>query len=223
MAPMAFEVLDDVSVAIVGASVSVEIDGDTESGQASFAFQRGQLVKIGVPAQGARVYLSARGGWHGEPTKGAALRSLGGIVRTGRLYGDPTSIRRRDVRVVSSHRSMDGIVAAVENRSNRAGIRLSGPWLDPGEERLSEPACVGAIQVTNEGSLIVLGPDGPTIGGYRKVGVVCGADLDALGQFRPGDPLTFRLVNRDEAVALALKAEKALEAKLVQLRLAALA
>ena len=84
--------------------------------------------------------------------------------------------------------------------SDRVGIRLDGIQLDPGPEQLSEPACPGAIQVTNDGSVIVLGPDGPTIGGYRKIGVVCSADLDALGQLRPGGSVRFASITREEAV-----------------------
>ena len=86
--------------------------------------------------------------------------------------------------------------------SDRVGLRLEGLRLDPGAERLSEPACPGAIQVTNDGSVIILGPDGPTIGGYRKVGVVCSADLDTLGQLRPGGPVRFEEVSKEAALSL---------------------
>lgn len=113
------------------------------------------------------------------------------------------------------------IEAKVSLNSNRVGIRLEGPKLKAGEEQLSEPACPGAIQVTNDGSLIILGPDGPTIGGYRKVGVVCCADLDALGQLRPGDEIFIEAIDREEAILLHQEKQKAIEAKLVQLRLAA--
>jgi allophanate hydrolase subunit 2 len=41
--------------------------------------------------------------------------------------------------------------------------------------------------------------DGPTIGGYPKLAQVIGADLDKLGQLRPGDTVTFQRVRLDEA------------------------
>ena len=50
----------------------------------------------------------------------------------------------------------------------------------------SEPAIPGAIQIPPSGGPIVLGPDGPTIGGYPKVAVVIDADLDRLGRAGPG-------------------------------------
>jgi allophanate hydrolase subunit 2 len=47
------------------------------------------------------------------------------------------------------------------------------------------------VQVTRDGQCIVLGVDGQTIGGYPKIAHVISADLDKLGQLRPGDPVRF--------------------------------
>jgi allophanate hydrolase subunit 2 len=80
-----------------------------------------------------------------------------------------------------------------DQRSDRVGVRLSGVPLTPVPEILSEPACLGAIQVTNDGSPIVLGPDGPTLGGYPKLAVVVGSHLDRIAQLRPGDTVRFAL------------------------------
>jgi allophanate hydrolase subunit 2 len=57
----------------------------------------------------------------------------------------------------------------------------------------------GALQITNDGRPIVLGVDGQTIGGYPKIAHVISADLDALGQLRPGDAVQFRRVTEKEA------------------------
>jgi 5-oxoprolinase (ATP-hydrolysing) subunit C len=57
----------------------------------------------------------------------------------------------------------------------------------------------GAIQVTNDGRPIVLGVDGQAIGGYPKIAHVISADLDALGQLRPGDAVQFTGVMEQEA------------------------
>src|SRR5688500_1176064 len=81
------------------------------------------------------------------------------------------------------------------------GLRLEGPPLPVPGELPSEPACPGAVQVTRDGQCIVLGVDGQTIGGYPKVAQVIAADLDALGQLRPGQAVGFRLVTPDEAAA----------------------
>ena len=75
----------------------------------------------------------------------------------------------------------------VNPASNRMGLRLQGEPLQrkPGE-LVSEPVGPGAVQVVNDGQCIVLGVDGQTIGGYPKVAHVIAADLDRLGQLRPG-------------------------------------
>jgi allophanate hydrolase subunit 2 len=65
-------------------------------------------------------------------------------------------------------------------------------------DRLSAPVAPGAVQVAG-GQLIVLGVACGTMGGYPHVAHVISADLDRLGQLRPGDAITFRRVTLDEA------------------------
>ncbi len=93
-------------------------------------------------------------------------------------------------------------VFRVSRAADRVGVRLEGERIgttDPGEID-SEPALCGAIQVTPDGTPIVLMPDGPTTGGYPVVGVVIGADLPALGQLRPGDEIRFVEVDAHAAI-----------------------
>jgi len=97
-----------------------------------------------------------------------------------------------------------GYTYRVTPASNRMGVRLDGPPLAlPKRELVSEPVAPGAIQITNDGRPIVLGVDGQTIGGYPKVAHVIAADLDALGQLRPGDEVRFVRVTEVEAEAAA--------------------
>jgi antagonist of KipI len=56
------------------------------------------------------------------------------------------------------------------------------------------------VQVTRDGQCIVLGVDGQTIGGYPKIAQVIQADLDALGQLRPGQSVRFVKVTMDGAI-----------------------
>ncbi len=88
--------------------------------------------------------------------------------------------------------------------SNRMGLRLLGePIPKRAVELASEPVAPGAVQVANDGFPIVLGVDGQTVGGYPKVAHVIRADLDRLGQLRPGDAVRFARVSADEADAAA--------------------
>jgi allophanate hydrolase subunit 2 len=70
------------------------------------------------------------------------------------------------------------------------------------EELASEPACFGAIQITPSGMPIILGPDGPTIGGYPKIGGVISADLAALGQLAPTNAIHFEEISYEQAQEL---------------------
>ena len=83
------------------------------------------------------------------------------------------------------------------------GLRLDGPYLPtPTSEMLSEPVCPGTVQVTRNGQCIVLGVDGQTIGGYPKIAHVIDADMNLLGQLRPGERVVFRRTTLAEAERL---------------------
>lgn len=85
------------------------------------------------------------------------------------------------------------------HNSNRVGIRLSGADFSSPAMSKSEPSVFGAIQSTPDGTLLIHGPDGPTIGGYKKIGVVCQADLARLGQLRIGETIALSPVTLQDS------------------------
>lgn len=210
-----FEAEADLEVAVVGAEGSAEVDGCPVPRQARLGLRRGQNLLLGPASKGARVYLAARGGFRVKPI----LNSASGVaVSAGqslecdpfsslgdaRLSGSPQTLQRTNLRFVDGPQAK--LFEPLENRhykvslnSDRVGLRLEGTATPHTMEMPSEPACWGAIQVTPSGAPIVLGPDGPTIGGYPKVGVVISADLDVLGQLRPGAEIAFERVTLEVA------------------------
>jgi biotin-dependent carboxylase-like uncharacterized protein len=94
-----------------------------------------------------------------------------------------------------------GAVFTVSEQSDRTGLRLAGPPIpSPFEGRMTtEPMPPGAIQITEAGMPILLGPDRPTTGGYPVIACIASVDLPALGQLRPRDRLRFQPVAVDEA------------------------
>lgn len=56
----------------------------------------------------------------------------------------------------------------------------------PAVNMRSEPQVVGSIQVPPNGQPIVTMRDGPTVGGYPKIGIVDPDSLPWLAQCRPG-------------------------------------
>ncbi len=98
----------------------------------------------------------------------------------------------------------------VHHNSARTGIRLIGPkphWArtDGGEAGLhpsnihDNAYAVGAIDFTGD-MPILLGPDGPSLGGFVCPAVVIKDDLWKLGQLQPGDKVRFTAVDETPAI-----------------------
>ncbi|MGH8706038.1 MAG: biotin-dependent carboxyltransferase family protein, partial [Burkholderiales bacterium] len=88
--------------------------------------------------------------------------------------------------------------------SNRMGFRLAGAALAPakGGEILSEPTCLGTVQVPAGGAPIVLMADHQTTGGYPKIAEIASADVPRLAQLAPGGTLRFARCSLEEALEL---------------------
>jgi len=81
----------------------------------------------------------------------------------------------------------------VSRASDRSGYRLDGMTIShSGAAALpSEPACVGAIQIPDGGTPIVIMHDGPTVGGYPKIAVIRRSCMSRFAQLTPGDRVQF--------------------------------
>lgn len=91
----------------------------------------------------------------------------------------------------------------VAPETDRMGCRLQGPNLpyrkaNP-REHISDGIAPGSIQVAGDGQPIVLLADRQTTGGYPKIATVISADLDFLAHVWPGESITFRLTDVEEA------------------------
>lgn len=77
--------------------------------------------------------------------------------------------------------------------SNRAGVRLRSqePLAPHSLNLLTVPTAPGFVQLPPSGQPIILGRDHPTTGGYPVIASVIHADIDAIGQLRPGKPVSF--------------------------------
>jgi urea carboxylase len=106
----------------------------------------------------------------------------------------------------------------VHYNSSRTGVRLIGPkpqWArsDGGEAGLhpsnihDNAYAIGAIDFTGD-MPVILGPDGPSLGGFVCPAVVVNAELWKLGQLRPGDKVRFHRLS----LAQATLRESAMEA-----------
>ena len=100
----------------------------------------------------------------------------------------------------------------VHHNSARTGVRLIGPrpsWAreDGGEAGLHPsnihdvPYAVGALDFTGD-TPIILGPDGPSLGGFVCPAVIASGELWKTGQLRPGDTVRFVPVREPDAATL---------------------
>ena len=97
----------------------------------------------------------------------------------------------------------------VHYNSARTGVRLIGPkpqWArrDGGEAGLhpsnihDNAYAVGAIDFTGD-MPIILGPDGPSCGGFVCPATIVQGELWKMGQLKPGDKVRFRALTAEEA------------------------
>jgi urea carboxylase len=137
------------------------------------------------------------------------LRSLSGP------HGAPDFFTASDIAMIGDTRWQ------VHYNSNRTGVRLVGPkprWAraDGGEAGLhpsnihDNPYAIGAVDFTGD-MPILLGPDGPSLGGFVCPFVVCEADLWKIGQLAPGDGVRFEIVDERAARAAAAEQESWIE------------
>jgi 5-oxoprolinase (ATP-hydrolysing) subunit C len=223
----------DVGLCVFGSPFRIDRDGEPVEPNFTFTLGNGQTLHVGGTPTGCRAYLCVPGGFRGpevlgsrtglEPVKAddvlacepSHLPGRGLSAGPWQQVSEPVGLALRfgdlgPLRVLPGPQAdwFDDAFFShtyrVTPASNRMGVRLDGPTLElPKRELVSEPVAPGAIQITNDGRPIVLGVDGQTIGGYPKIAHVVAADLDRVGQLRPGDEVRFVRVSEKEAEAAA--------------------
>ncbi|MGJ8679360.1 urea carboxylase [Paraglaciecola sp.] len=118
-------------------------------------------------------------------------------------HGAPDFFTEKDIQTIHQHEW------EVHYNSSRTGIRLIGPkpeWArETGGEAGLHPSNIhdnayafGTVDFTGD-MPVILGPDGPSLGGFVCPFTVISADLWKLGQFKAGDKVKFELVDRTAA------------------------
>ncbi|MBA4142674.1 MAG: urea carboxylase [Nitrosospira sp.] len=133
-------------------------------------------------------------------------------------HGAPDFFTEEDIRVFFEFHWQ------VHYNSSRSGVRLIGPkpgWArsDGGEAGLhpsnihDNAYAIGAVDFTGD-MPVILGPDGPSLGGFVCPATIIHAELWKMGQLKPGDSVRFRPMSMEEALGL----EKVQDATLRHLR-----
>jgi 5-oxoprolinase (ATP-hydrolysing) subunit C len=211
--------------------------------EAGFRFYLGVDGGFDVPqlfGSRATYTMGALGGLDGRPLQASDRLPVGGPGANGagrRLSATarPRYSREWEVRAMRGPQATpdyltDGDMETlfgrpwpVDRNSNRTGIRLESHKFEWARQSggiagghpsniLDNSYPVGAINVNGD-LPVILGPDGPTAGGFVVAATVIHADFWKIGQFRPvGDTVRFREVSIDEAV----EADRALDESLTE-------
>lgn len=227
------EVMADTCIAVCGGEADVQVNGAAAAWNTAVRVHRGDVLRIGSLRRGCRAYVAVAGGIEAPMVMGSASTNLvagfGGLDGRALRRGDVlhTSALRATARVAESRgeeprvgalrvtlrpdfdRRMQatflGSKFRVSTHSDRVGVRLEGAELSSfGDGRMpSEGMMHGAIQVPPSGRPMILGCEHPTTGGYPVLGCVIAADLDRIGQLRPGESVSFEPVTLERARELA--------------------
>jgi len=212
----------DRIVAVTGAASTLRLDGRAVEHGRALHLPAGSVLDIGIVTHGLRTYVCVGGGIDVSPVLGSrstdTLAGLGPdrvVEGTSLPIGPPGSAPaetdvpwaprlgettvdvvlgpRHDWFTTDAVRRLLSEPWEVTGRSDRIGLRLSGPLLERAvtAELPSEPCVRGSIQVAADGQPIVFGPDHPVTGGYPVIAVVVDRHTDRLAQLTPGNTLRF--------------------------------
>lgn len=101
----------------------------------------------------------------------------------------------------------------IGRQSNRMGYHLEGAVMErlKHQELLSTAVTPGTIQVTGNGSMVLLMADCQTTGGYPRIAQVATVDMPLCAQLKPGDAIYFKDITRREAEMLYIEREQQLQ------------
>lgn len=158
-------------VVIAGASCEIEVDGRRHVGNCRVFVN--EVLEVHRPTDALRVYVI--------PSEASEYVRFSAVEATEALLGihGPQA---------SLFPALDSLVLQVSNRMDRKGIVFERlPEFEHSIELPSEPCIEGAIQITPNGTPILIGPDGPTIGGYPKPFVLDRTSLSRASQLLPNE------------------------------------
>jgi len=240
----------DSLIAITGADMRAELDGEPVTNWTAVEVQAGQTLKLrAIKGTGMRSYLAVQGGFDVPKYMGSTatftLGQFGGhggrMLRTGDVlhlskdtitkeFSHESSLPEALIPDYSSHWDIDVLYGPhgapdfftnediatffatdweVHYNSSRTGVRLIGPkpqWArsDGGEAGLhpsnihDNAYAIGSIDFTGD-MPVILGPDGPSLGGFVCPATIVQAELWKIGQLKPGDRIRFHCISVDEA------------------------
>jgi biotin-dependent carboxylase-like uncharacterized protein len=221
---LAFHV--DAVMAVCGSGLIYELDGSRIPEFSAVRVRAGAKLNF-VRMNGWYGYLAAAGGFDVDPILGSASTSLAAGIGKRLMKDDQLKVRSHSTELYSlrpgywnypqesvlhllpslhtSHfqererRKIADHSYRISPQSNRMGIRFQGATLEAPSIRRSVPAIPGTVQIPRDGLPIILGPEGPTTGGYAQMAVISRLSWTVLAVQKPGETIRFDWLNVEDA------------------------
>lgn len=209
----------DATIAIAGKGARFELDGEHVPVLRPLRVPSGSVLRF-IGFQGWFGYISIQGGIRTERVLGSASTYVGGKIgkrleknealKIGGKPGLPLVLKNGYwnfpeepvVYLLSApHTTLfkeEEIQQIAERdftislRSNRMGIRLDASGIAAPTIRRSVPVIPGTVQIPHSGDPIIVGPEGPTTGGYPQMGVISRTSWTTLAGIPPGQKIRFQ-------------------------------
>jgi len=175
-------------------------------GHAGRSLRSGDVLRLLSPAKNVKQYTQIDPRLHATITKHWQLHVIYGP------HAAPDFFTVEDMQTFFQARWQ------VHYNSSRTGIRLVGPkpnWArsDGGEAGMhpsnihDNAYAIGSIDFTGD-MPVILGPDGPSLGGFVCPATVISAERWKLGQLKAGDTIQFVTVSHEQALRLKQRIDK---------------
>lgn len=194
-----------------GWDVSTVLGSKSTYTPASFGGHGGRALRVGDTLPVRRDCTETTARWY-RWLQGTAIRYPRWAIAR-RLF---MPAQRNTIRVVPAReftwfdgKSVVDLISepfTVSTKSNRMGYHLEGPTIrrSVSGELLSTAVTPGTLQITGDGSPLLLMADCQTTGGYPRIAQVAAVDMPLCAQLKPGDTVFFNEISRNEAEKLYL-------------------
>lgn len=168
------------------------IDHEKVLGSSS-TYALGRIGRRLVKGDRIQVGISATAGC-ALPSEAVGFRSVPIVRILPSLHTDLFAERDLNTLVTNEYRILPN--------SDRMGIALHGTEINAPRVVKSAPAFPGSLQVLPSGQLLLLGPEGPTTGGYPQIAILSRLSWTMLAQSRPGNKIRFQWTTREQALQM---------------------
>ncbi len=171
-------------LAVAGGFVAPPVLGSVSTylaGKLGRRLEAGASLQSGTPGHSA----------YRIPKESLGLRTTNIVPILPGLHTGQFSARNRLLLAESEYR--------IASHSNRMGIHMRGVEIGAPAVKRSAPVLRGTIQIPRTGQPIILGPEGPTTGGYPQIGILSRISWTKLAETRPGECIRFEWMDVDKA------------------------